>query len=581
MKVNIKRLLLYFLLMIYHVVVGAQDLFYLSVDVIYDSVMSLDGRFFAVKKDGKWGVVKDNEFVLDCSYDGIEVFGDGMITYVVDDKVGFADTNGNIKLVPTYPVVGKEDSYEEYQLNVFVGGTCLVYENGEYELLNNRMEKVFGDSLKIIDRFSDVVIVKKNGLYGIYDTDGEEVLSAKYLSLETLVAGKLYAFGVRSLDGDILYGIVNNEGEIKSEPIFTDFITGKYDDDIYVKAYIRQGGQALMNSEGELLIQPLYSVAEPADISCFYNVSKDMKWGILGKDNTVYVPPLYERVDVVIKTDTFFVAQLADKERIITANGEILFETENRIIDIIQLEEGGINVLLEKDLFYGLMSLEHSWLIEPKYDEVLTIMNDMICLRQEDKWGIVSNNGNVVVGFDYKEARVSPTNNYIALFDGGRKGSRLVTIDGRVIDFEKTESVLPLPDCLEYRLKKRKVRLYLNGDTAPEEFLSIAYETDSMMNVRFKDGWTYVDKKSYERLTDKYYDMAGPFFGEGFALVVSDKNISLIDNTFEEKQVIYTTKKVKPFVLFSNLVMSYYTNKDYYIVKDGDKFGVISINKSK
>lgn len=101
------------------------------------------------------------------------------------------------------------------------------------------------------------------------------------------------------------------------------------------------------------------------------------------------------------------------------------------------------------------------------------------------------------------------------------------------------------------------------------------------MNVRFKDGWTYVYKKSYERLTDKYYDMAGPFFEEGFALVVADKNISLIDNTFEEKQVIYTTKKMKPFVLFTNLVMSYYTNKGYCIIKDGDKFGVISINKSK
>lgn len=579
---NMKKISLFFLLMAGYAFCGAQDLFYLSVDAIYDSVMSLDGRFFAVKKDGKWGVVRDNEFILDCSYDAIEVLGDDMITYVVDDKVGFADTNGNIKLVPTYPIIGKEDSYEEYQLNVFVDGTCLVYENGEYELLNNRMERVFGDSLKIVDRFSDAVLVRKDGLYGIYNTDGNEVLPAKYLSLETLIAGKLYAFGERNLDGDILYGIVNDKGEIKSDPVFTDFITGKYNDDnIYVKAYIKQGGQALINDEGELLVQPLYNVAEPAGISGFYNISKDMNWGILGKDNTLYVPPLYEKVDVVIKTDTFFVAQLAGKEMIIADNGEILFETEDRIIDIIQLEKDSINVLLERDLFYGLMSLDHSWIIEPKYDEVLAVMEDMICFRQEDKWGVVNNNGNVVVGFDYKAAKVSPTNNYIVLFDGGRKDSKLVTANGNVINFEKTESVLALPDCLEYKLKKKKVRLYLNGDTTPEDFLSVAYETDSMMNVRFKDGWTYVYKKSYERLTDKYYDMAGPFFEEGFALVVADKNISLIDNTFEEKQVIYTTKKMKPFVLFTNLVMSYYTNKGYCIIKDGDKFGVISINKSK
>ncbi|MEE0983811.1 MAG: hypothetical protein U0L38_07135, partial [Bacteroidales bacterium] len=42
---------------------SAQNVVKLSVGVNYDSIASLDGSYFAVKSNGKWGVVKDNKQV--------------------------------------------------------------------------------------------------------------------------------------------------------------------------------------------------------------------------------------------------------------------------------------------------------------------------------------------------------------------------------------------------------------------------------------------------------------------------------------------------------------------------------------
>ena len=39
----------------------AQGVYTLSVEINYDSIFSLDGRHFAVKQNGKWGVAKERQ----------------------------------------------------------------------------------------------------------------------------------------------------------------------------------------------------------------------------------------------------------------------------------------------------------------------------------------------------------------------------------------------------------------------------------------------------------------------------------------------------------------------------------------
>ena len=65
----------------------SQSVFNLCVEINYDSIFSLDGKFFAVKQNGKWGVVKDKKQIVPCQYDGIDALGDGVISFISNNRI--------------------------------------------------------------------------------------------------------------------------------------------------------------------------------------------------------------------------------------------------------------------------------------------------------------------------------------------------------------------------------------------------------------------------------------------------------------------------------------------------------------
>ena len=123
-------------------IVSAQSHYSLSVDINYDSIFSLDGKFFAVKQNGKWGVVKDQKEIIPCQFEGIDALGDGVISYINNNKIGFADTLGNILLEATYPI--EKQSYREdfSQINVFDNGAALVEVEGRYQLIDKQNKQI-------------------------------------------------------------------------------------------------------------------------------------------------------------------------------------------------------------------------------------------------------------------------------------------------------------------------------------------------------------------------------------------------------------------------------------------------------
>ena len=241
------------------------DIVNLSVAIKYDSVQSLDGKYFAVKSNGKWGVVKDNKQILACEYDYIDALGDDVITFVQNGKAGFADVEGRILAAASYPLELETYTEDKTQLNLFDNGSCVVVENGRLKLINKENQALLGDSLEIISRIGEAVIVKKNALYGMCNSKGEMTVEAQYQALETLVAGKLYAYQIYGNDGIPVYGLLNAEGKYKSKPQFVDFLTFKTKKDIFIKAYTTGGSQALFSENGDLLVQPLYQVIEPTN----------------------------------------------------------------------------------------------------------------------------------------------------------------------------------------------------------------------------------------------------------------------------------------------------------------------------
>ena len=151
----------------------SQSIYSLTVEINYDSIFSLDGKFFAVKQNGKWGVVKDKKQIIPCQYQGIDALGDGVISVINNDKIGFVDTLGNVLVEATYPIEKQSYRDDKSQINVFDNGACLVEVDGRYQLIDKQNRQIIPQEYEITSRIGDAVAIKKDGL--IINTSIDEV----------------------------------------------------------------------------------------------------------------------------------------------------------------------------------------------------------------------------------------------------------------------------------------------------------------------------------------------------------------------------------------------------------------------
>ena len=559
--------------------VSAQEYLKWSVEIKYDSVQSLDGKYFAVKDNGKWGVVKDGKSILPCRYDYIDALGDDVITFVQDGKAGFADTEGNILIEASYPANVDIQTEDKTQLNLFDQGSCIVFDNGELRLIDKQNKRLLGDSLMIVSRVGNAVVIKQNGLFGMVNSQGVVTVEPQFLSLETLVAGKLYAYQVHTHEGVPMSGLLDENGKIMAKPQFEDFLTFTTPQGVFIKAYLPSGAQALFSQEGDILAQPLYQVIEPTKYDAFFSITQDMKKGLLGKNYVLYVEPKYDRVDVVVRRDTFFVAQDGLTTYVLNTSNQVVAKTDGVVLDLIRDKEGNLLLITEQDLSYGLLSSEGKWLIEPQYDEVLGVVNDCLCVRKGKKWGAVDKNNNVVIDFVYGKARISNTGELIAFFDY-KKGSKLLCSDGNIIDFQKCESVLVFGNYAEYKIKDKKERIYSDNRRIPDNFITIGADREGILVAKTEKGWSYYNSQKCTPLTDKTFDAAGCFVG-GKAYAAKDGNLLVLNSNFETMQSLAMPQGVNVSSVVSLLTVFGNAGRDNFTIKDTktNKVGVITISK--
>ncbi len=558
-------------------IVVSQSIYSLSVDISYDSIFSLDGKFFAVKQDGKWGVVKDRKQIIDCKYQGIDALGDGVISYIDNNKIGFIDTLGNILIEANYPIEKQSDREDKSQINVFDNGAALVEVNGVYQLIDKQNRQIIPQEYEIISRIGDAVAIKKNGKYGIANSKGKILLYPQYLDISILIESKLYSYKQITSSGIPSFGLINGKGEIISPAIYADFGLYIGKEATYVKAYTEQGGQALLDENGKTIVPPIYQVILPTILPQYFAITQNLEQGIIGKDSVIYVPPAYERVEIKVTNDTFFLAHKENKTFIYDNSQNQLATIEGTILDIAKNKNGEVYFVIEKNFSYGIQNSEGKWIIEPIYDEILSIVADNICFRKKDKWGVVNMKHEIVVPFQYKEAKPSPTNKFFVLYDG-KKNSKLLNDKGEIITFGETESIMITTNYIEYKEKKTRKRIYAQGNTMPPQFISIGGASNGVVVGKTSEGYSFYTEKDFKPLTNTFYQSAGIFFNNQ-ALVYKDNQLKVIDNKFQEQSVLITGPIDNLEIHISNIVLRAFTGAEYYIIKNKNKYGVINIKQ--
>lgn len=555
----------------------SQPQYTLSVEIKYDSIFSLDGKYFAVKQSGKWGVVKDKQEIIPCIYQGIDALGDGVISIINDNKIGFIDTLGNTLLAPTYTIEKQNNTEDKSQINVYDNGACLVEVEGEYKLINKQNQQIIPDEYQITSRIGDAVSIKKDGKYGISNTKGEILLYPQYLDISILIDSKLYSYKQVTASGIPLYGLIDGKGKILTPPIYIDF--GHYNSktSTYLKAYTEDGKQALLNEDGKTIIPPMYQVALPTQLPKYFTITQNLEQGIIGSDSVIYVPPAYERIEIMITTDTFFLAHKTDTTHIYNTHQTKLAEIQGNILDITTDKNQNVYFVIEHNFSYGIQNQEGKWIIQPTYDEILAIVSDNICFRKADKWGVVNLNNQPIIDFKYKQAKLSPSKTFFVLYDN-RKDSKLLNQQGKIHTFASTDNLMISNNYVEYKEKKTRTRLYENGIYKPEHIKNIKNSTNDILCVQTPQGWTYYSSTTFQPLTNQHYHSAGPFLNN-IAIVYQDNQLKTINNKYQQQDVILNGPIDNIDLQITYLTLKTLTQSDHYIIKNKNKYGVITIKQ--
>lgn len=127
-------------------------------------------------------------------------------------------------------------------------------------------------------------------------------LSIKYDSvydLKELKPSTLFSFTSK---GKV--GLIDRLGFLVYEPYFESVSAYEVNDVIYIKGKMPNGRMALLNTDGKVLIQPMFEdlfITKEDLLLTMYN----NKYGIVNFDGLGYLYPEFDTVKVLIDEDTF------------------------------------------------------------------------------------------------------------------------------------------------------------------------------------------------------------------------------------------------------------------------------------
>ena len=398
-------------------------------DAIYEAVSSLPNKpgCILVRKDGLYGVIDSNgNIIIEAKYNTItgDEFSsekDGYLKtgYIVSTKTdtgilyGYIDYKGTMLIEPKYELISRplvnntEDIYLVFR------------DKGKRGVIKNN-KVIMKPKYQFINYYdtSKIFIVTKNGKYGFYNINGDEILAPDYTSYS--VAGNYIC--VSQNENMMLYdlhGNMVNKNKYKSiqetgNPSF--FIaqdnSGLYSiiskdseiaDNYTNVSYAFDNFFVFTNQNGQSGVLNVYTGTEVEPQYDYIIVLENSKALEARRGNSVDIySSIIEKVismdnAVVEKVNDKYISIFSDTElKYIDNNGKIVPNTEvfdDEELYAYQLEDGK----------WGYKNKAGEVKIEASYD-FATELNEygFAAIKDNGKWGVVNSKGEVVVEPSYE-----------------------------------------------------------------------------------------------------------------------------------------------------------------------------------
>lgn len=305
-------------------------------------------------------LLKDGSEKLFPEYDATYWYKDNLGLARKDKKYGFINKNGDIIVPLKY-----EDAFP------FYNGYASIKSNDKWNYINEQGQIIFSDSL--IFNYRPIIDNK-----AVFMVSGKEVEKRKRMHSEDRTGSQVFVEYLNQIKKlQLKEGLINTNGKIIIEPIY-DEISGYF---INGFMRVRNNGKAgIVNEKGEVVIPIKYDNVLDYKNGMF-TAEKNNKWGIIDTKNKIIIPFEYGRIRhfrndlaLITKKGTGYI----NKEK------EIVIEPQNSFNLSGDFHNG--LALVKKDNKYGFINKENKIIIQIIYDNALPfkdkktiVLKDGIC----------------------------------------------------------------------------------------------------------------------------------------------------------------------------------------------------------
>ncbi|QOJ27406.1 MAG: WG repeat-containing protein [Ignavibacteriales bacterium] len=321
--------------------------------------------------------------VVTCTQTG--KFSNGMLSYLLNDKVGFVNAKGNIVIPDTYRYYIQEWG----ELPYFTEGFTMV-QDPETELigyLNTRGEVEMPYMFKNAYNFSEeIAFVRIDDHVSLIDSKGG-ILARDILALNAWHSK--FTEGLAGAQKEFAYGFIDKKGNFVIEPAYDeirDFSQG-------FAAVKKDGKWGFIDKTGAVRI-PFQFSNEPMSFNSgrTFVQSKDNLWGIMDTTGKILVEPKYKQAFAI--NEGFAVVSTMDAKwqetfYIINADGKTQKEymKEKNAKETITFWSGfheGLAVAM-KDFKKGMIDPKGKVVIDFLYRELKSLENGMAYFERFDE----------------------------------------------------------------------------------------------------------------------------------------------------------------------------------------------------
>lgn len=442
----------------------------LIIPPLYKS-LSFQGDEVISESFKQWDLFEEDQYLATFYFDDLDFVGQGRLLSEANNQSGLLNYEGD------YIQYFRNDKVVASNAFVFV---TQISQSGRYHLYSKDGKRLFRDSFEEINLYDQIIFAKRNQRDGhswaIYDFEGKKKNLKNYQDYELtddgFFIGKQFGkLGMISADGKELSPFLFNQIELKTE------------DRLVVRQNAKKG---VINDRGNWVITPYY--------------------------------------DSIAILDSHIYFEQGTNKGLADWYGDILLRTQ----DSISYLKNAI-AISQEDSLYQLQSLRGEPLLDPLYDSIAALSDELLYLERDEKRFLYRPIDDIAFELENDVQKLEPIkNDYIPILKNGQWGF----------------------------LDQKGLLMIANRYEAVGEF------SEGLFSVKLLGKWGYVDQKE-QIIIQPNYDQAFPF-KQGTAIVRNGENFGLLNS--------------EGTILLNVDYQEISRQKGYFLLKKLNQFGLATLN---